>query len=34
MGAPEVDASLSWLANRDGASVSTHKQALAASLFL
>ena len=34
MGAPEVESFLSWLANRHGASVSTHKQALAALLFL
>jgi len=34
LGAPEVESFLSWLANRHGASVSTHKQALAALLFL
>jgi integron integrase len=34
MGAPEVEAFLTWLANRRGASVSTHKQALAALVFL
>jgi site-specific recombinase XerD len=34
MGGPEVEAFLSWLANQHGASVSTHKQALSALLFL
>ena len=34
MGAAEVEAFLSWLANRRGASVSTHKQALSALVFL
>jgi len=34
MGGAEVQAFLSWLANRRGASVSTHKQALAALIFL
>ena len=34
MGGPQVQAFLSWLANRHGASVSTHKQALAALVFL
>ena len=34
MGGAEVEAFLSWLANRRGASASTHKQALAALIFL
>lgn len=34
MGAAEVESFLSWLANRHGASVSTHKQALCALVFL
>jgi len=34
MGAPEVEAFLSWLANRRGVSASTHRQALAALIFL
>ncbi len=34
MGAAEVQKFLTWLANRRGASVSTHKQALAALIFL
>ena len=34
MGAPEVEQFLCWLANQRGASVSTHKQALAALVFL
>jgi integron integrase len=34
MGAAEVEAFLSWLANRRGASASTHKQALSALVFL
>jgi integron integrase len=34
MGAAEVEAFLSWLANRRGVSVSTHRQALAALVFL
>jgi len=34
MGAAEVEAFLSWLANRRGASASTHRQALAALVFL
>ena len=34
MGAAEVEAFLSWLANRHGASVSTHRQALSALVFL
>jgi hypothetical protein len=34
MGAPEVETFLSWLANGHGASASTHKQTLAALLFL
>jgi integrase len=34
MGAPEIEAFLTWLANGRGASVSTHKQALAALVFL
>jgi integron integrase len=34
MGGPEVESFLSWLANQHGASVSTHKQALSALLFL
>jgi integron integrase len=34
MGSAEVQAFLTWLANRRGVSVSTHKQALAALIFL
>jgi|SRR5688572_11220712 len=34
MGAAEVEAFLSWLANRRGVTVSTHKQALSALVFL
>jgi hypothetical protein len=34
MGAAEVEAFLSWLANRRGASASTHRQARAALVFL
>jgi hypothetical protein len=34
MGAAEVEGFLSWLANRHGASVSTHRQALSALVFL
>lgn len=34
MGGPEVEAFLAWLANQRGVSVSTHKQALSALLFL
>lgn len=34
MGAPEVEAFLSWLSSERGVSVSTHRQALAALLFL
>jgi integron integrase len=34
LGAPEVEAFLSWLANARGVAPSTHKQALAALLFL
>ncbi|HQR52637.1 MAG TPA: integron integrase [Burkholderiales bacterium] len=34
MGAPEVEGFLSWLANRRGVSASTHRQALAALIFL
>lgn len=34
MGATEVEAFLSWLANHHGASASTHKQALSALVFL
>lgn len=34
MGAAEVQAFLSWLSNTHGVSVSTHRQALAALLFL
>ena len=34
MGAPEVEAFLSWLANERRVSVSTHKQALSALVFL
>jgi integrase len=34
MGAPEVEAFLSWLANYRGASVTTHEQALSALVFL
>ena len=34
MGAPEVEAFLSWLANERSVSVSTHKQALSALVFL
>jgi hypothetical protein len=34
MGAAEVQAFLSWLSNARGVSVSTHRQALAALLFL
>lgn len=34
MGGAEVQAFLSWLANRRGAAVSTHRQALAALIFL
>jgi Phage integrase, N-terminal SAM-like domain len=34
MGGPEVESFLSWLANTHGASISTHKQALSALLFL
>lgn len=34
MGAPEVEAFLQWLANQRGASVSTHRQALSALVFL
>jgi integron integrase len=34
MGAPEVEAFLQWLANHHGASISTHRQALSALVFL
>src|SRR5262245_49326384 len=34
LGGPEVEAFLAWLANQRGVSVSTHKQALSALLFL
>jgi len=34
MGRPEVEAFLTWLSNERGVSVSTHRQALAATLFL
>lgn len=34
MGAPEVEAFLSWLANERSVAASTHKQALSALLFL
>jgi integrase len=34
MGGPEVEAFLAWLANQRSVSVSTHKQALSALLFL
>lgn len=34
MGAAEVEGFLTWLANRHGASVSTHRQALSALVFL
>jgi len=34
LGGPEVEAFLSWLSNDRGVSVSTHRQALSALLFL